>query len=151
MAIGSCDVLPSAIMVDTAGVFSSTSRAGTRPPPFFRSRTWTTTPRSESASLSCTWRRCSGAWRSMIRSMAPLAVCAEKPPTTSRPDAAASSATFIRGPVPRSSITSTSGSSRNAARTAEIISSSFPRTSRWLMNELPRSWTMLISRSIVMT
>ena len=51
----------------------------------------------------------------MIRSMAPVAVCAENPPTTRRPDAAASSATFISGPVRRSSITITSGSSRSAA------------------------------------
>ena len=86
----------------------------------------------------------------MMRSIAPPAVCAEKPPTTSRPEAAASSATFISGPVRRSSITSTSGSSRSAVRAAATISSSSPRTSRWLMNEWPPSWTMLISRSMVM-
>ena len=49
-------------------------------------------------------------------------------------------------PVRSSSRTSTSGSSRSAARAAASMSSSPPRTSRWLMNEPPRSWTMLISR-----
>ena len=86
----------------------------------------------------------------MIRSIAPVAVCAVKPPTTSRPAAAASSATFISAPVRSSSITRTSGSSRIAARAAASTSSSLPRTSRWLMNEWPRSCWMLISRSMVM-
>ena len=54
-------------------------------------------------------------------------------------------------PVRRSSMTRTSGSSRSAARAAASSSSSPPRTSRWLMNELLRSWTMLTSRSIVIT
>ena len=36
-----------------------------------------------------------------MRSMAPVAVCAEKPPTTRRPDAAASSATFISSAGPQ--------------------------------------------------
>ncbi len=85
-----------------------------------------------------------------MRSIAPVAVCAEKPPITRCPDAAASSATFMSAPVRRSSMTSTSGSSRSAARAAASTSSSLPRTSRWLMNELSRSCTMLISRSIVM-
>ena len=151
IAIGNCEVFPSAITLETAGVLSSTSRAGRRPPPILRNNTCTMTPRSEPASASCACRRYSGAYESMMRSIAPVAVCAEKPPITRRPAAAASRATFMSAPVRRSSITRTSGSSRSAARAAASISSSSPRISRWLMNESPRPCTMLTSRSIVIT
>ena len=116
------------------GVFSSTSRAATRPPPFFLSSTWTTTPRRFCASDSCTCRRCSGGYRSMMRSMAPLALCAGKPPMTSWPRrrgverqrSSAPASAPLRAPARRDP-RAAPHAPRPASRPLP------PRTSRWLM------------------
>ena len=58
MSDGIWKVLPSRIRLATAWVTTRISSAATRPPPFFFSRVWATTPLSDSDSMTriCSWR-----------------------------------------------------------------------------------------------
>ena len=109
IASGELSSWPSAMIVATAGVPSSSSRAATRPPPDFRSSTCATTPRSVPASIACNCGRRSARRLLQQRDTASGALCAAIPAMTRWPAAAASMASAITSGVRRSSITSTSG------------------------------------------
>ena len=150
-ASGSWASWPSPITRVTGAVASSTSRAATRPPPAFFNSTCATAPRNDSAIEFCTALRISGGASSTKRWIASAVDGAVIETNTSRPsDAAVSNSGTMCGET-RSSTTSTSGFSRNAARAAATESSAPPRISRWLTSADLLSCTSRIWRSSVMT
>ena len=150
MIDGIWKVLASRIRLDTAGVVSRISRAATRPPPFLLHNVWAMTPFSDSESITriCACRS-AGNW-SIIRSTVEAAVVVCRVPKTRCPVSAVSMAIAMVSRS-RSSPTSTiSGSSRRAARSADLKLSVCTWTWRWVMRHFLFSCTNSIGSSMVM-
>ena len=132
-------------------VFSSTSRAATRPPPDLRSSTCATTPRSALRQPKLNLRP--ALRRRLIDDAitASVAVCAVSAPITRCPDCAASSASAtIFGRAQIFDDEHVGVFAQRGARGGHQIAWS-PRTSRWLTSDSRFSCTNLIWFSSVMT
>ena len=150
MIDGIWNVFASRIRFEIDEVPIITSIAGTRPPPRRLHSTWLMTPLSPSASIVriCCCRS-AGNWL-MMRSIVAGAdeVCSV--PNTRCPVSAVSTAIATVSRSRISPTSTTSGSSRRAARSASLNESVCGPTSRWLIRQPLFSWMNSRGSSMVM-